>query len=199
MDNEVINHFRKMGIFEEDILNNINVNDIKFLKELSIDFEQILYKKTKRHDELMKELYEVFDKSKNATNKEELEKYEQQLEYEIFSIAHEQAFIVGVIVSKGTVDLDKLKNINYEKQKDLQKLYMKYRKQIFTPTEEYKLLKKKEDEILGETLKVVEQQGELLEEYNKVYDKYKAIESFEYSLFGYLLGKQLKNELKIEN
>lgn len=78
MDNEVINHFRKMGIFEEDILNNINVNDIKFQKELSTDFEKTLYKKNKRHDELMKELYEVFDKSKNATNKEEFEKYEQK-------------------------------------------------------------------------------------------------------------------------
>lgn len=192
MYNKIINHFREIGIFEEDILSNINVNDIKFLKKLSIDFEQILYKKTKRHDELMKELYKVFDKSKNATNKEELEKYEQKLEYEIFSIENEQAFIIGFIVSKGTVDLDKLKSINYEEKKDLQALYMKYRKQIFTPTEEYKLLKKKEDEILEETLKVVKQQGELLEEHDKVYDKYKAIEFYQYSLFGYLLGKQLK-------
>ena len=32
----------------------------------------------------------------------------------------------------------------------------------------------------------------LLEEHDKVYDKYKAIEFYQYSLFGYLLGKQLK-------
>lgn len=198
MNKEIINHFREIGIFEEDILKNINVNDIKFLKNISKDFEQTLYKKTKRYDELMKELCKVFDKYKNATNKEELEKQEQQLEYEIFSIAHEQAFIVGFIVSKGTVNLDKLKNINYEEQKDLQALYMKYRKQIFTPTKEYKLLKEKEDEIMEETLKVVEQQGELLEKHDKIYNEYKAIEFYQYSLFGYFLGKQFKDESKMK-
>lgn len=195
MNKEILKYLSKLFGIEN---NNIDSKTENFMINLCANFEDKIYDEhTKRHDDLMESLNGIFDKLKNATDKEkeELNKQADQVIYEIFSLGYERVFIIAWLVGRNEIagfDIDKLKNINYEDETEAQALYMKYRKQIFKPTVRYNFLKQEEDRILEETAQTPEREKELLDEHEKIYKEYRSIEYQYYFLAGFLLAKKDK-------
>ncbi len=98
MDKEILEYL--CSLFSIDS-NNIDLKIENFLITLCENFEDNIYNEhSKRYDELMESLFDIFDKSNNAIDDEEKEKLnnqEQQLIYEIFSLGYEQIFIIRLV------------------------------------------------------------------------------------------------------